>query len=135
LRLESLEKSEDVLRVILIRHEKENGVMGKKEKKEKKEKPLDRMTAKELREIALTISEITGVHGMNKTELLANIKKARGIVDEKTKKSDVSVRDIKKKIQDLKGLKAQAHESKDKAKAGILRRRISRLKKKTRRAA
>ena len=89
--------------------------MGKKEKKEKKEKPLDRMTAKELREIALTISEITGVHGMNKTELLANIKKARGIVDDKTKKSDLSVRDVKKRIQDLKGLKAQAHEGKDKA--------------------
>jgi hypothetical protein len=79
--------------------------------------------------------EITGVHGMNKTELLANIKQARGIVDEKTKKSDVSVREIKKKIQALKGLKAQALDSKDKAKAGILRRRISRLKKKTRRAA
>jgi hypothetical protein len=109
--------------------------MGKKEKKEKKEKPLDRMTAKELREIALTIPEITGVHGMNKTELLANIKEARGIVDEKTKKSDVSVREIKKKIQALKGLKAEAHESRDKSKAAILRRRISRLKKKTRRVA
>jgi hypothetical protein len=45
------------------------------------------------------------------------------------------LREIKKKIQTLKGLKAEAHESKDKAKAGILRRRISRLKKKTRRAA
>jgi hypothetical protein len=56
-------------------------------------------------------------------------------VDEKTKKSDMSVREIKKKIQALKGLKAQALDSKDKAKAGILRRRISRLKKKTRRAA
>lgn len=109
--------------------------MGKKEKKEKKEKPLDRMTAKELREVALSIPEITGVHGMNKAELLASIKKARGIVDEKKKKSDISVREIKKKIQDLKVLQAQAHESKDKAKAGILRRRISRFKKKTRRAA
>jgi hypothetical protein len=135
LRLEALEKTEGVLWGILIRHEKENGVMGKKEKKDKKEKPLDRMTAKELREVALTMPEITGVHGMNKTELLANIKQARGIVDEKTKKSDVSVREIKKKIQALKGLKAQALDSKDKAKAGILRRRISRLKKKTRRAA
>jgi hypothetical protein len=44
--------------------------MGKKEKKEKKEKPLDRMTAKELRETALKIPEIIGVHAMNKTELL-----------------------------------------------------------------
>ena len=109
--------------------------MGKKEKQEKKEKPLDRMTAKELREVALEIPEITGVHGMNKAELLAGIKKARGIVDEQAKKSDMSVREIKKKIQGLKVMKAQAHESKDGTKADILRRRISRLKKKTRRVA
>ena len=109
--------------------------MGGKEKKEKKEKPLDRMTAKELREVALEIPEVTGVHGMNKAELLAAVKEARGIVDEKEKKSDVSVREIKKKIQELKALKAQAHESKDKTRADIYRRRISRLKKKTRRAA
>lgn len=109
--------------------------MAKKEKKEKKEKPLDRMTAKELREVALKIPEITGVHGMNKAELLAAVKKARGIVDEKRKKSDVSTREIKKKIRQLKAEKVQADESKDKAKTKILRRRISRLKKKTRRAA
>jgi hypothetical protein len=109
--------------------------MAKKEKKEKKEKPLDRMTAKELRETALKIPEISGVHGMNKTELLTAIKKARGIVDVKTERPDVSVRDIKKKIQDLKAQKAEAYENKDKARARILRRRVSRLKKKTRRAA
>ncbi|MBW2318846.1 MAG: transcription termination factor Rho, partial [Deltaproteobacteria bacterium] len=55
--------------------------MGKK--KEKKEKPLDRMTAKELREIALKVPDIVGAHGMNKVELLAVVKEARGIVDEK----------------------------------------------------
>lgn len=108
--------------------------MGKKEK-EKKEKPLDRMTAKELREAALQIPEITGVHGMNKAELLTEIKKARGIVDVKTGKSDVSVREIKKKIQVLNALKAEAHENNEKSRARILRRRVSRLKKKTRRAA
>jgi hypothetical protein len=108
--------------------------MGKKEK-EKKEKPLDRMTAKELREVALQIPEITGVHGMNKNELLTAIKEARGIVDETVKESDVSVREIKKKIQGLKILKNQANENKEKTTAKVLRRRISRLKKKTRRAA
>ena len=109
--------------------------MGKKEKKEKKEKPLDRMTAKELRETALKIPEITGVHGMNKAELLTAVKKARGIVDVKTERSDVSVRQMKKKIQALKTQKAEAYENKNKTRAGMLRRRISRLKKKTRRAA
>lgn len=108
--------------------------MGKKEK-EKKEKPLDRMTAKELREVALQIPEITGVHGMNKNELLTAIKEARGIVDETVKESDVSVREIKKKIQGLKILKNQANENKEKTTAKVLRRRISRLKKRTRRAA
>lgn len=109
--------------------------MGKKERQDKKEKPLERMTAKELRELALKIPEITGVHGMNKAELVTAIKKARGIVDEKIKTSDVSIRQIKEKIHALKSEKAKAHENKDKEKAKILRRRISRLKKKTRRAA
>ena len=109
--------------------------MGKKEKKEQKEKPLDRMTAKELRETALKIPEISGVHGMNKAELLAAIKKAQGIVDVKTGKSDVSIREIKTKIRALKTQKADAYENNDKAKAKILRRQVSRLKKKTRKAA
>ena len=56
--------------------------MAKKEKKEKKEKPLDRMTAKELREHALTLGEIVGVHGMNKEELIAAIKEIKGISDD-----------------------------------------------------
>jgi hypothetical protein len=108
--------------------------MAKKEK-EKKEKPLDRMTAKELRVVALEIPEISGVHSMNKPELLSAIKKARGIEEATAKKSDVSVREIKKKIQELKTLRVEARENKDRAKTKTLRRRISRLKKKTRRAA
>ena len=52
--------------------------MAKKEKKEKKEKPLDRMTAKELREMALGMEGIVGVHAMNKSELVAAIKQAKG---------------------------------------------------------
>jgi hypothetical protein len=41
---------------------------------EKKEKPLEKMTAKELRKVALEIPELTGVHAMKKEELLAAIK-------------------------------------------------------------
>jgi hypothetical protein len=109
--------------------------MAKKEK-EKKEKPLDKMTAKELRDAALEIEGITGVHGMNKAELLSAIKEARGIVDETAKKrSDVSVRELKKKIQTLKAQKTEANANKNKVEAKILRRRINRLKKKTRKAA
>jgi len=107
----------------------------KKEMKEKKEKPLDRMTSKELREIALAMPELSGVHGMNKAELIANIKEVRGIVDEKASKSE-GVREIKKKIAALKDEKVQARErGDDRKQINILRKKINRLKKKTRRAA
>jgi len=108
--------------------------MGEKKKKEGKEKQLDKMTAKELREVASTIPEIVGVHVMNKPELISAIKKSKGIV-EVVKKSDSTVREIKKKIIQLKDLKEKAQKDKDKDKMRIYRRRISRLKKKTRKAA
>ena len=104
-------------------------------KKEVKEKPLEKMTAKELREIAMKIPEITGVHGMNKNELISDIKKARGIEEKDNKKTDSSVREIKKKIKALRKKRTAALEQHDDKMATIYRRRISRLKKKTRRAA
>ncbi len=108
--------------------------MAKKERKEKKEKPLDRMTARELREMALGIEGIVGVHAMNKSELIAAIKKAKGIVDEKKRETSVDVRSIKKKIRELRSEKEAMKEAGEKEKVQLLRRRISRLKKKTRRA-
>jgi hypothetical protein len=108
--------------------------MGKKEK-EKKEKPLDKMTAKELRELALTTGAIVGVHAMNKAELIATIKEVRGIVDEKGKKKDIDVRALKLKIKELKDKRQKAVEDGRAKVADSLRRRISNLKKKTRRAA
>ena len=50
-------------------------------------KPLDKMTVKELREVALELPQITGVHGMNKAELLAAVKEAKGIEDTPVNKS------------------------------------------------
>jgi len=52
--------------------------MGKEKTKEKKEKPLEKLTAKDLRELALTLEGIVGVHAMNKNELIAAIKEAKG---------------------------------------------------------
>jgi hypothetical protein len=104
-------------------------------KKEAKEKPLEKMTAKELRELAMEIPEITGVHGMNKAELISEVKKARGISEEKGKQTDSSVRDIKKKIKELVAEREAAIQADDQKMAEIYRRRIRRLKKKTRRAA
>ena len=108
--------------------------MGKK-KQETKEKPLEKMTATELREVTKEMPEIVGAHGMNKGELVSAIKKARGIEEVSKKKSDTSIRDIKKKIKKLKTKGQEALKAKNKKMAVIYRHRISRLKKKTRRVA
>jgi sulfite reductase alpha subunit-like flavoprotein len=108
--------------------------MGKKQK-ETKEKPLDKMTAKELRDMALSTGDVTGVHAMNKAELISAIKEVRGIVDEKGKKKDVDVRGLKVKIKELKDKRGKAVEAGNRKLADSFRRRISNLKKKTRRAA
>lgn len=115
----------------------------KKEPEKKKEpakktepeaKPLDRMTAKELREMALGLEGIVGVHAMNKSELVAAIKEAKGIVDEKKRQTSADVRSIKRKIRELRSQKEATRVAGDKEKMKILRRRINRLKKQTRRA-
>ena len=108
--------------------------MGSK-KKAAKEKPLEKMTAKELREAAKEIPDIAGVHGMNKAELIKAVKQAKGIKEEPGKKTDTSVREIKKKIKELKLARENALKSDDSKNATICRRRIAKLKKKTRKAA
>jgi hypothetical protein len=109
--------------------------MGKKEKAEKKEKPLDKMTAKELRELGMSLGTITGVHGMNKEEILAAVKEARGIVETGKTKGDRSMRQLKEKLGELRGKKEEARAGSDRKALDVLRKRISRLKKKTRPAA
>jgi hypothetical protein len=99
------------------------------------QKPLEKMTVKELREVAKDIPQIVGVHAMKKEELIVEIKKAKGIEDEPLKKTDATIAQLKQKIKALKTERQAALEAKDKKKATIFRRRISRLKKKTRRAA
>ena len=102
---------------------------------ETKEKPLEKMTVTDLREMAKDITEISGVHGMKKEELIAAIKKSKGIIEKPVKKTDASLGEIKKKIKTVKTQRLAAIESKDKKMAKIYKRRISRLKKKSRRAA
>jgi hypothetical protein len=72
---------------------------------------------------------------MNKAELIAAIKKVKGIEDKKKRQTTVDVRAIKVKIKDLRSQREAMKEAGEKGKVKILRRRISRLKKKTRRAA
>jgi hypothetical protein len=104
----------------------------KKEPKEKKEKPLERWTVKELREDALTVPDIQGVHGMNKEELVSVLRKAKGIEAPPQKKTE-AVRDVKLKISELKKVRDQEREQGGaRARLNILRKKISKLKKKTR---
>jgi predicted aconitase len=110
--------------------------MAKKERKEKQEKPLDKMTATELRKYALDLVEITGVHGMNKEELLSAIKKVKDIKEEGKKVEKVSVRDLKEKAKEMRAKKLEAIAvGEPRAKIDILRKRANRLKKRTRKAA
>jgi hypothetical protein len=113
-----------------------------KKKEPHEEKPLDKMTIKELREVAMDIPHSTAVHDMKKDELLAFIKEARGIKDEapvKKRKQVVKLKmtkaELKAKILELRGMRLQALEAKDGKKAAALRHRISGLKKKLRRVA
>jgi hypothetical protein len=110
------------------------GQMGqKKEQKQKKEKPLERWTIKELREEALTIPNVQGVHGMNKEEIIAALRQAKGIKAPDAKKGAQSVREVKAKVCELRKLKDnERSEGASKFRLQVLRKKIARLKKKTR---
>ena len=118
---------------------------GEVKKEEKQvEKPLDKMTVIELREVVKQeVPEVTGVTGMKKAQLLEIVKEARGIKDEapvKKKKTagpkkDLSVREMKLEIIRLRAEREVLRQEKDKKKLEIIRKRINRLKKMTRRAA
>ena len=103
--------------------------------KEAAAKPLDKMTVKELKEVALELPEITGVHGMNKADLLSAIKQAKGIPEEKKRKKSGSIRELKQKVKVFKLKRQEALEANDAKMATIYRRRISRMKTKMRRYA
>ncbi len=112
---------------------------------EKKEKPLEKMTAKELREMALALPGIHGVHDMKKEELIVAIRAAKGITEPEPKKEKLIVAkkekviltasQLKQKIKELRVKREEILQQKNWKTAEILRKRINRLKKMTRRAA
>jgi hypothetical protein len=115
----------------------------KKKEHKKEEKPLEKMTVKEVRAIAMEIPRAVAVHDMKKAELIACIKEARGIKDEGpvkirkkvAEKIKLSKSELRGKIKQLKEEKKAAQALKNRKKVDILRRRISHLKKLTRRYA
>ena len=112
---------------------------------EKKEKPLEKMTAKELREMALGLPGVHGVHAMKKEELIAAIRTAKGITEPEPKKEKLifikkekvvlTVAELKQKVRELRAKKEEFIQQKNWKMAEIFRKQIRRLKKKTRRAA
>lgn len=114
----------------------------------KEEKPLEKMTVPELKELAMTFPHDhleKAVHDLHKDELLAFIKQAQGIHDpgvptkKKTHtqakaKTPPSKSELKAAIDTLKGARLSAREARDHTLAARLRRRISRLKKQTRKS-
>ena len=112
---------------------------------EKKEKPLEKMTAKELREMAPGLTGVHGVHAMKKEELIAAIRTARGMTEPEPKKEKhivakkekiiLTPSQLKQKAKELRVKREEILQQKNWKMAEILRKRISRLKKMARRAA
>jgi hypothetical protein len=112
---------------------------------EKKEKPLEKMTAKELREMAMGLPGIQGAHAMKKEELIAAVRAAKGITEPEPKKEKhvvpkkekvvLSVAQLKQKVKELRTKREELLQQRNWKMSEIFRKRISHLKKKTRRAA
>jgi len=101
-----------------------------------KEKPLEDLTVKELKEMALAMGGITGVTAMKKDELIAAIKEVKGVPTQKTRAVPIdTIVDIKKKMRELRLKREELLEAGKREQTGPLKKRISRLKKKTRRLA
>ena len=109
--------------------------MGKKKDEKEKEKPLEKLTAKELRDMAKDVPDIVGAHGMNKGELISAIKKAKGIAEAPGKQKSGLVRELKQKMKVLKAKQENAIKENNEKMAKIYRKRLIKIKKKTRRIA
>jgi len=98
-------------------------------------KPLEKMTAKELRQLCVgKIPAIVGVSGMQKEEIVARIKEVFGIKEEPGAVSPYKdqISTLKRTIRDLRGKKVEIE---SRAERELIRRKINKLKKRTRRLA
>jgi len=105
-------------------------------------KPLVKMTAVELKEVAMEIPGAVGVTAMSKADLLASIREYYGLEDESEKKKAIkkikikaTVKELKGKINELKEKKAEVRKAGDPKQLTVVRKRLNRLKKQIRKAA
>jgi len=100
------------------------------------EKHLEKHTVKELREMAHSITGIKGISTMKKAELISAINAARDIpLIPVREKSTQSISDIKKNIKTLKQEMINLYKGGNKIMAGQIRKKIGKLKKRTRKMA
>jgi len=97
-------------------------------------KPLEKMTAKELRALIIDkLPMIVGASGKDKDVLVAEIKDVFGIVE------DEAISPYKKQIAEIKSqiraMRVEKETIKDSKKREYLRRKINKLKKRTRQLA
>jgi hypothetical protein len=101
-----------------------------------KEKHLEKLTAKELREMALAMGGITGVTAMKKEDLIAAIREAKGLPAKETRVKPVdTVLEVKRKIREFRLKRDELREAGKREEASRLNKKISRLKKRTRKFA
>lgn len=97
-------------------------------------KPLEKMTAKELRELCIEkIPPITGASGKSKEELIAEIKELfnlEGEGENKVSPYKETIWSIKREIRDLREARTKAESRQEKER---IRKKINKLKKRTRR--
>jgi len=101
-----------------------------------KEKPLEELTVKELKEMALALGGISGVSAMKKAELIHAIKQAKGIPEKEVREKPIeTVIELKQRFRELRARRNELKDQGKKAEAQLLKKRMSRLKKRTRRMA
>jgi hypothetical protein len=91
---------------------------------------LQKMTVLKLREEALKIEGVSGVHGMNKQQLLAALFDHFGIPQDQKVRRDLTT--LKQQIKKLRTQQAEVRPTGDKKKIKVLRRRIHSLRRATR---
>lgn len=94
---------------------------------------IDKMTIKKLREECLKIEKLTGVHGMTKDRLIKELKMFHNIPFEVSKKAKVDVKGIRKQLDGIRIERDKAREENNIQRYNYLKKRISKLKKQTRR--
>ena len=93
---------------------------------------LFKLTVPKLREEALKIEGLVGVHGMHKPELIKVLAGHFGLDIEDKKAHMVATGPLKKQARELRAQKAAAKASGDKRRIEALRKKIKLLKRKTR---